>query len=68
MSIFDQLADGDPHEAHALRVIHRVFLIIGAVFFCLLSGTVATRWGMDAPPESMAYGTIAPSADAVLLP
>jgi hypothetical protein len=63
--MFNELCD-DAHEAHSLKQIHRVVMIIGVVFFSFGGLAIGTRLGADAPPASVTYGSGPATTDAAV--
>lgn len=63
--MFDNLCD-DAHEAHSLKLINRVVLVIGAVFLTFGGVAIATRLGATHPPASVTYGTEKAHPDAAV--
>ncbi len=63
--MFDNLCD-DAHEAHSLKLINRVVMIIGAVFITFGGSASSTRLGATRPPASSAYGSEKAGADAAV--
>lgn len=63
--MFDNLCD-DAHEAHSLKLIHRVVAVIGVVFITFGGIAIATRLGASHPPASAAYGSEKPGTDAAV--
>ena len=50
--MFDNLCD-DAHEAHSLKLINRVIMVIGVVFLTFGGIAIGTRLGATTPPESV---------------
>ncbi len=63
--MFNDLCD-DAHEAHSLKQIHRVMMVIGVVFLTFGGVAVSTRLGASIPPESVAYGSQQAEQDAAV--
>jgi hypothetical protein len=63
--MFDNLCD-DAHEAHSLKLINRVVMVIGVVFLTLGGIAIGTRLGATHPPASAAYGTEQATPDAAV--
>jgi len=63
--MFNDMCD-DAHEAHSLKLINRVIMIIGVVFLTFGGIAISTRLGTTTPPESVAYGTQQAEADAAV--
>jgi hypothetical protein len=63
--MFNELCD-DAHEAHSLKQIHRVVMVIGAVFFTFGGIAISTRLGATVPPASITYGSEKPTADVAV--
>lgn len=63
--MFNDLCD-DAHEAHSLKQIHRVVMVIGAVFLTFGGIAIGTRLGATQPPASAAYGSAKPTPDAAV--
>lgn len=63
--MWNELCDNE-HDAHTMKIIHRV---VFAIAFCFLSFggyAITTRFGAGAPPSSVAYGSQKPEADATV--
>jgi hypothetical protein len=63
--MFNDLCD-DAHEAHSLKLIHRVVMVIGVVFLTFGGFAISTRLGQSHPPASAAYGTKQAQPDAAV--
>lgn len=63
--MFNDLCD-DAHEAHSLKQIHRVVMVIGVVFLTFGGVAISTRLGASTPPESVAYGSQQAEQDAAV--
>ena len=63
--MFKELCD-DAHEAHAMKVIHRMCMVIGVTFATIGVFAISTRLGAGAPPSSVTYGTEKAAPDAVV--
>ncbi len=63
--MFDELCD-DQHEAHSLKLIHRVVMVIGVCFITFGGYAITTRLGATVPPTSVTYGTQQPEPTAAV--
>jgi hypothetical protein len=63
--MFDNLCD-DAHEAHSLKLINRVVMVIGVVFITIGGVAIGTRLGATHPPASAAYGSEKAGPDAAV--
>ncbi len=63
--MFKDLCD-DAHEAHSLKLINRVVMVIGVVFLSFGAIAISTRLGATHPPASTAYGTKQAQPDAAV--
>ena len=63
--MWNDLCD-DAHEAHAMQTINRAILTIAVCFLIFGGFALATRFGADAPPSSVTYGSEAAYKDAAV--
>ena len=56
----------EAHEAHAMKVINRAILTIALCFLTFGGFAMATRFGAEAPPSSVSYGSEEARKDAAV--
>lgn len=56
----------EAHEAHAMKVINRAILTIALCFLTFGGFAMATRFGAEAPPSSVSYGSEEAHKDAAV--
>ena len=54
--MWNEICD-DQHDANTMKLINRAVMTIAICFLTFGGYAIATRFGHDVPPSSVAYGT-----------